>query len=261
MKTNRILIALAVAAIVAPSFQSCKKGENDPFLSLRSRKARVAGEWDVTKHSVVKEVEANNWGVTSKYNVAENFENNKFTVVTTYKDPNNTSVETETYTASRDISFTKEGTFTKNYSLTDVEKDTVFMITTSGVKYYIRTTTITTKDVITGTWNFLNGVGDVKNKEVLHLSNVKTATTEDVVVDFAAYSGTPSDADEVSSTNGYKETVKSEYTSNKNFEQWYLDQLKNSEMIGKIEINEVSSSDTITDYKATGSATITLTAK
>lgn len=29
--------------------ESCKKGEDDPFLSLRSRKSRVAGEWKLKK--------------------------------------------------------------------------------------------------------------------------------------------------------------------------------------------------------------------
>ena len=29
---------------------SCKKGENDPFMSLSSRKARFAGTWDMTAY-------------------------------------------------------------------------------------------------------------------------------------------------------------------------------------------------------------------
>ena len=29
-------------------FQSCKKGDNDPFLSLRSRMARITGVWELT---------------------------------------------------------------------------------------------------------------------------------------------------------------------------------------------------------------------
>lgn len=34
-------------------FSSCmKKGEEDPFFSLRSRKARLTGEWEVTKYYV-----------------------------------------------------------------------------------------------------------------------------------------------------------------------------------------------------------------
>jgi hypothetical protein len=31
------------------TLQGCKKGENDPFLSLRSRDARITGEWELIK--------------------------------------------------------------------------------------------------------------------------------------------------------------------------------------------------------------------
>ena len=34
-----------VIIIAAPVITSCKKGEEDPFLSLKSRKARLVGEW------------------------------------------------------------------------------------------------------------------------------------------------------------------------------------------------------------------------
>lgn len=45
----------AVMAIVGvTTVSSCKKGENDPFLSLRSRKARVTGEWKLTKGTVTE---------------------------------------------------------------------------------------------------------------------------------------------------------------------------------------------------------------
>lgn len=38
-----IIILLLISVL-----PSCKKGENDPFLSLRTRKARICGEWKVT---------------------------------------------------------------------------------------------------------------------------------------------------------------------------------------------------------------------
>jgi hypothetical protein len=51
MKSKRLLTILLLA-ILLPTvlFVSClKAGEDDPFISLRSRKARIAGEWKVTK--------------------------------------------------------------------------------------------------------------------------------------------------------------------------------------------------------------------
>lgn len=53
MKNKLIYIAftLTVIALVS-SLSGCKKGDNDPFLSLRSRKARITGEWKL-KEGVV----------------------------------------------------------------------------------------------------------------------------------------------------------------------------------------------------------------
>jgi hypothetical protein len=42
---KKVLGIALIAAFAVPSFQACKKGEDDPGLSLRSRKARLAGEW------------------------------------------------------------------------------------------------------------------------------------------------------------------------------------------------------------------------
>ncbi|MDD4575741.1 MAG: hypothetical protein PHI36_04870, partial [Bacteroidales bacterium] len=46
MKNYKIILLLL--AVFATTFSACKKGEDDPALSLRSRKARVAGEWKMT---------------------------------------------------------------------------------------------------------------------------------------------------------------------------------------------------------------------
>ena len=49
---KKLIQTLALAAVVVvsgASFTACKKGENDPGLSLKSRKGRLTGEWKVTK--------------------------------------------------------------------------------------------------------------------------------------------------------------------------------------------------------------------
>lgn len=48
---KKILFKVAILAVVISGIQSCKKGEDDPFLSLRSRKARLSGEWKLTSYS------------------------------------------------------------------------------------------------------------------------------------------------------------------------------------------------------------------
>lgn len=46
---KKIVVSLAALALLSSAVTSCKKGDGDPFLSLKSRKARVAGEWKATK--------------------------------------------------------------------------------------------------------------------------------------------------------------------------------------------------------------------
>jgi hypothetical protein len=49
MKT-RILSLLAVAVITVASMSSCSKYEDGPGFSMRSKKARLTGEWKVTEY-------------------------------------------------------------------------------------------------------------------------------------------------------------------------------------------------------------------
>jgi len=45
-----ILSMLLIGATVI--LNSCKKGEDDPFITLHSRKARLTGEWKLTEMSL-----------------------------------------------------------------------------------------------------------------------------------------------------------------------------------------------------------------
>jgi len=47
MKNFKIILLV----LIAISAFSCKKGENDPFISLKSRKARLVGEWKLVEGS------------------------------------------------------------------------------------------------------------------------------------------------------------------------------------------------------------------
>ncbi|MEI6766094.1 MAG: hypothetical protein WCM76_10655 [Bacteroidota bacterium] len=46
---SKFVLVLLIAACAMPAFQSCKKGDNDPGISFKSRKSRLVGEWNVTK--------------------------------------------------------------------------------------------------------------------------------------------------------------------------------------------------------------------
>ncbi len=49
---KRLLVVLLVAMMAIPTFQSCKKGANDPGVSLRSRKARLVATWTLQSGSI-----------------------------------------------------------------------------------------------------------------------------------------------------------------------------------------------------------------
>lgn len=134
----KAITKIAVAALILGSLalESCKKGEGDPALSLRSRKARFAGEWTVSagKGSSTSGGNTTTWVYDGT------------TETTTYPSP--LPQGTDKYT----ISFTieKDGTWTSTYTDTDANPDPV--LTQSG------------------TWNFTGGVGEAKNKSqvVMH---------------------------------------------------------------------------------------------
>lgn len=66
-------------------FMGCKKGENDPFISLRSRDARLEGEWTLSKMDA--KFTDSNWdpatGGEMIYTTTAAFDGTKLTVVST----------------------------------------------------------------------------------------------------------------------------------------------------------------------------------
>jgi hypothetical protein len=92
---KRVLLVLLVAIFAIPTFQSCKKGDNDPSISLRSRKARLVGEWKLSAGSIV---------VNNASNIY-NYTYNGSTVV-----ESGTANSSTSHTEA--ISIKKDGTFT-----------------------------------------------------------------------------------------------------------------------------------------------------
>lgn len=55
MKNRILTISFALIALAGlTTITGCKKGENDPFLSLKSRKARITGEWKLSEGSITE---------------------------------------------------------------------------------------------------------------------------------------------------------------------------------------------------------------
>jgi len=143
MKKTFIKI-LFLSALIG-GLAECRKGEDDPLISFRSRKARVAGEWKLTSGSVTGLSTSHGTNpVTTSY--TENY------TESTYSYFSNSGSQSGTH--SYDIEFKKDGTYTSTQKMSTTITGTV-----------VNNITITTS----GVWNFTGRVGDYKEKEQIVL--------------------------------------------------------------------------------------------
>lgn len=184
--TKSILALLVIAAAV----QSCKKGEEDPSISLRSRKSRVAGDWKVASIEETR---------TSTYQAGYNAGNPTPSTSTTIN--KETSTDGSNYTKTTTNSSTAAGSVTcistwtgKASSLTYTFDKEGKWTSVSEIVYSTYsnscnpstggtcTGTSTVKVTSEGTWNFLGKVdSETKNKEEIAVSTAKSTTvTTDV---------------------------------------------------------------------------------
>jgi len=128
-KINKILCLLMLAILAFPMLDSCKKGDGDPFISLRSRAGRLKGEWNLTSGT-----ETGTYGSTS-YTATYN----GTTATVTYGN------QTSSYAHTEKAEYLKDNTF-KSTILDDTD--------------------LTTCE---GFWAFMDGYDQVANKECLVL--------------------------------------------------------------------------------------------
>lgn len=147
MKTKIFLVIVAAITI----FSGCKKGANDPFISLKCRKARVVGEWKATSVKFTNTFTSGSTTFTSSYSYANG------TWTTTSSGSNNSGV------GSYEVAFNKDGTYTMT-TVTDDERT-----------------------VVEGTWNFSGKIGDDKNKDHIILKTTSETTTDGSGVSVTTY--------------------------------------------------------------------------
>lgn len=236
---------LAAGALLLAT-PSCKKGENDPFLSLSSRKSRVAGEWDVT-----------NWVYNSKntesngdyQTTAETMSGSVITTTQSSFDQSSGTTTTSTSTTTlNDASFTfeKDGTFSRTWNTTRVEVTTTdwFGVTVTDTETTVQTNTVT------GNWSFVGKVKDeYKNKERIVMNVTSNSWTNEWT-----NVNTNSANSNVVTTHGDKTAGTDNYYSGEWVDIYEIDQLKGKEMIIK-SMEENSGSYSVTPYG--GSTTTT----
>lgn len=145
---KRVLLVLLVALIAIPTFQSCKKGENDP-ISLKSRKARLVGEWALSAGSITY--------VSGSTTYLDTY--NGSTLIETYNG------NSATYTYTEKVEIVKDGTYKKT-------------IVSEGDTY-----------VTDGQWYFMgaNEANDIKDKEVVAFVRTQQTTTSGGVTTTSTY--------------------------------------------------------------------------
>lgn len=190
-KSLLYLLALIFSGI---SLSGClKKGADDPFLSLRTRKARVAGEWMVSSGSGSSVYTSNTTTTSTTW---------------TYSNPNMNVTSGSGKPAASNITF--------NYTF---KKDGTYTLATTTTNTVVAGSVTESES---GSWNFTDGMGNVKKRSQIVLT-VLSKTTVTVV--------------------GGKSTSTSEtYTGMDNSTIYDIQELKNKEMVIKKEGTSKNSS-------------------
>ncbi|MBL0047444.1 MAG: hypothetical protein IPP32_05010 [Bacteroidetes bacterium] len=224
-KYQKILLVCLTVAAVMPS---CKKGEDDPFLSLRSRKGRVAGDWTVESKIDTRTDLTTGSTTTITINGSDYTRTSNGTFSSTTKG----TIGAFTYT------FEKDGKWNSVYELTTVN--------TSGSGGSATTTTTTKHVESSGIWNFLGKIGEAKNKENMSVSKTLEITRTTTKVE-----------NPIVGTSTGESTQTDTFGENESVEIWKLTQLKNKELKAEMKIDNSSTSPTNVD-RETGSVSFTL---
>ena len=179
MNTKKLLgYAVAIIMLALPIvFSGCKVGKDDPFLTFKSRKARVCGTWTVTnlRSEIVRK--QNNVSTETKTTVEGDTWKQVISILGTdsvrtlngkiTKEPNQNE-------GSYFFYFDGNGKATMTYKY-EYEEDL------SGEDDDVSTVRqIKVTEEMTGTWNFLDGIDEYKDKERLAfvIEDQKTTTYE-----------------------------------------------------------------------------------
>lgn len=163
-KTISISILLIISTL---TIQSCKKGDNDPLFSLRTRTNRLSGNWKVVKEEIKETITNNNVGDTS-YVINSIYNGTYKATITTYSVLDTTFTTNDTIYYEEEIKFESDGKYSKTYILSDL------------------TNTIFTD----GNWIFLgkSELDDLKNKEAILLTTTAFTQTDGTTTTIDNYS-------------------------------------------------------------------------
>lgn len=237
-EVNRILILLSVVAFVF----SCKKGENDPFLSLSSRKARMHGDWNL-EAMVYNERSTSTDGDYTE--ITRHYDSGIITqvLIKHIETGNINSYDTTVITVEyATLSFDKSGTWEKE--LKTISKWTDKQVVGQVEEFDTVITTSHVKE--SGDWSFLGELeGEFKNKERIVMNLLFSEKVEQITSYYTEVGGD----DTVSYADiGDQTTDIMNYYSGEQSTIIEIDRLKKKEMIF-VEKRLQSGSHTILPYQ------------
>jgi hypothetical protein len=168
MKKKLTLLPLLLLVVIL--FNGCKKGEGDPLISFRSRKARVVGEWTVSAaEGTRKEISTSaSSTVTITKTTTWTFDGTTKSQSITFEGAAGSPPalnSSDKFTLAYE--FYKEGKFKK----THIDNNSVVPVTT----------------FTEGVWNFTDGIGSAKKKASLILQSTSIVSSTGGMV---SYTGT-----------------------------------------------------------------------
>jgi hypothetical protein len=147
---KKVFTVFIVAALIAPMFTGCyfKKGEEDPTMSLKSRKARACGKWTLIEWTQTSTSTSTGGSSTSSLSFSGS------SLVETYASGSYTAI----YSESMEI--LKDGTYEYSSNMSSEG----YSVIESG----------------SGTWSFVTADKDngIANKERIILTNTQYTETE-----------------------------------------------------------------------------------
>ena len=219
-KKHLTLVLLGMIIVLPLITTSCfKKGSEDPFFSIYTRKARVTGEWTISSLT---------WDIKSDDGIEELRTQTSVTGTTWHRDIQIVGTDSireleGTVTEGRNkIIFYEDGRFTETYEYEYSEE-----IAISDEESEITITKV--QETMDGKWNFLHNIDDYKTKErialVVENSNAKTFVYKLEIGEEVEEGGTPVPTLDSTYANAYA------YSNGEYSTIWTLRMLKNKQII------------------------------
>lgn len=222
MKSSLTISLACMLAIgsLSMGIQSCKKGADDPFISFRSRKARVVGDWRIAQaKSTTNQLETLTNGSQTKTEIVVETDAGQTTATTTISGFPNSALS---YDEETTYSFADDGTWSSEKKVVTTFIDT--MVIGFNNDYYQQTTISNIVTESTGNWNFLGKLGEAKNKENIAIQTLTTKESATIDRSFVGITpGAPAFPSE-------KKTIITENKYSNAHEIWQLTELRNNKM-------------------------------